>query len=274
MVTHKSSNFFIGWDVGGWNCERNPNSRDALVILDAQRQLIGSPWRGNLRQHINEAETTTAFICRLFKLCGLEAEYCQDASVTLAIDTPLGFSKEFVALITGQGNTAFIDYSEANPYLYRYTERLLFSHGLKPLSAVKDMIGSQATKGMHVLAKYAPHQSALGVWSDMNKLTAIEAYPSACKRSEMMRELLMPLIAGVIDDDNPTFSIWDGVYYIGGIEHADERDALVCALIAWSYQHLSDQVLLPHEDVPSREGWIFIPKDCLNSSHLQLINDN
>ena len=26
---------FIGWDVGGWNCDKNPTSRDALVVLHA-----------------------------------------------------------------------------------------------------------------------------------------------------------------------------------------------------------------------------------------------
>ncbi|GAB2508539.1 hypothetical protein [Microbulbifer agarilyticus] len=49
---------FIGWDVGGWNCERNANSHDALVILDQRRNIIGQPWRGNLRDSINEAVST------------------------------------------------------------------------------------------------------------------------------------------------------------------------------------------------------------------------
>jgi hypothetical protein len=45
---------YIGWDVGGWNCDKNNKSRDALVILDADLKLIGKPWRGNLRTTINE----------------------------------------------------------------------------------------------------------------------------------------------------------------------------------------------------------------------------
>ena len=32
-----ASALFIGWDVGGWNCDKNPASRDALVVLDAGR---------------------------------------------------------------------------------------------------------------------------------------------------------------------------------------------------------------------------------------------
>lgn len=48
----------IGWDVGGWNCDKNPSSRDALVVLDAH------PY--------------------------------DRAPVVPAIDTPLGFSTAFI----------------------------------------------------------------------------------------------------------------------------------------------------------------------------------
>lgn len=54
---------------------------------------------------------------------------------------------------------------------------------MKPLSAIKDMIGSQATKGMHVLAKFAPKIERCGVWTDAAGFTVIEAYPSGCKGS-------------------------------------------------------------------------------------------
>jgi hypothetical protein len=47
--------FYMGWDVGGWNCDKNGKSRDALVILDAELKLIGKPWRGNLTDAINAA---------------------------------------------------------------------------------------------------------------------------------------------------------------------------------------------------------------------------
>ena len=48
----KRPSFFIGWDVGGWNCDNNSNSRDAIVILDDDLTLVGKPWRGNLRESI------------------------------------------------------------------------------------------------------------------------------------------------------------------------------------------------------------------------------
>jgi hypothetical protein len=41
--------FYIGWDVGGWNCDHNQKSRDAIVILSHDLSIVGRPWRGNLR---------------------------------------------------------------------------------------------------------------------------------------------------------------------------------------------------------------------------------
>ncbi len=51
------SSYFVGWDVGAWNCDKNGTSRDAIVILDEQRVIVGEPWRGNLRfkEHIQWA---------------------------------------------------------------------------------------------------------------------------------------------------------------------------------------------------------------------------
>ena len=36
--------FFIGWDVGGWNCDKNGESRDAIVILDADAKNSKGPY--------------------------------------------------------------------------------------------------------------------------------------------------------------------------------------------------------------------------------------
>ena len=97
--------YFLGWDVGGWNCDKNGKSRDAIVILNQNVEIVGKPWRGNLRVPI------------------------------------------------------------------------------------KDMIGSQATKGIHTVAKFAPRRPSRGVWADCIGLTAIEGYPSACKYSATIMAL-------------------------------------------------------------------------------------
>ncbi len=233
------SSFFIGWDVGGWNCDKNNKSRDALVILNSDLDVVGKPWRGNLRTHINKAATTSDWLWTLFSMCAAEPPACT-ASVTLAIDTPLGFSEAFVRLATDLRCVEPVESSDANPYLFRQTERFLFQNGLTPLSAIKDMIGSQATKGMHVLAKFAPHSVSCGVWTDGATFTALEAYPSACKRSAMIQTLRKRYAP---------------------LGHEDEEDALICALIAHLYAQRRETLASPGDSVPMSEGWIWVPRD-------------
>jgi hypothetical protein len=233
------SAYCIGWDVGGWNCDSNGKSRDAIVILDANRAIVGKPWRGNLRSAINSAASSAGFVAALFELCGAQGKV--NASVTLAIDTPLGFSQEFIRLVTGQQAVGELGKSDTNPYLFRHTERWLFQRGLKPLSSIKDMIGSQATKGMHVLAKFAPTAVRCGVWQG-DHLTAIEAYPSACKTSDTVRALQLRY---------------------GALAHDDLDDALTCALIAFLFANQPDALYAPEPQIPLSEGWIWVPKDGL-----------
>lgn len=240
---------FIGWDVGGWNCDKNPGSRDALVVLDEQRRILGAPWRGNLRRVINQAADSVDFIARLLALCGLEDNDSVQVPVVLAIDTPLGFSFALRELFAGKPSGP-IGNSSSNPYLFRHTERFLFERGLSPLSAIKDMIGSQATKGMHVLARFAPQIERCGVWTDGQRLRAIEAYPAACKRS--------PAVAALHATSDAVADI--------GLGHADLDDALTCALIAWLFHCQPEQLVQPDPGVDLGEGWIFVPADGLASA--------
>nr|WP_255775452.1 hypothetical protein [Microbulbifer sediminum] len=253
---------FIGWDVGGWNCDRNANSRDALVVLDSKRNILGQPWRGNLRKVINEAGDTREWIRALLECCQLEVPD-NSVTATLAIDTPLGFSQAFRQLIAGDGVAGPVGASADNPYLFRHTERMLFQRGLTPLSPVKDMIGSQATKGMHALARFAPENPATGVWTSGNTLTAIEAYPAACKPSALVRKLLQPYRNAVANTQADT---WHTTGYRFGINHEDKRDALLCALVAWLYHFQPEALYQPDEATPAAEGWIFAPRDALTGS--------
>lgn len=264
-VANRECVFYIGWDVGGWNCDKNANSRDAIVILDESCSIMGIPWRGNLRQSINESRNSTEWIHALFKLCDAGTPP-DNAYYILSIDTPLGFSQNFQKLLNGDVVNDPIGASASNPYLFRQTEHFLFEHGLTPLSAVKDMIGSQATKGIHVLAKFAQKIISTGVWSDGEILTAIEAYPSACKTSITIKEFLLPFIEARIELSEPAKSVWDGAQFITMINHEDKRDALLCALIAWLYQNKSDSLMQPNKYTPQSEGWIFVPNDVLQQS--------
>ena len=67
----------VGWDVGGWNCDNNSKSRDALVIVGAHGELLGQPWRGSLRHVINEAASTVEFLAKVFALCRLASGFSE-----------------------------------------------------------------------------------------------------------------------------------------------------------------------------------------------------
>lgn len=233
-----STSFFIGWDVGGWNCDDNRKSRDAIVILDESLVIVGNPWHGNLRKCIAAATTSRDWLKALFANC--KATFPTGAvAVTMAIDTPLGFSEEFVALITRQGCAEPDATSGLNRYLFRHTERHLFERGLKPVSAIKDMIGSQATKGMHVLAKFAPEIESCGVWTDDHGFRVIETYPAACRETPAVKILLK------------------GRRKLG---HQDKDDARVCALVAYLFAPKPSRLEGPDDSVPTTEGWIWTTK--------------
>lgn len=102
------------------------------------------------------------------------------------------------------------------------------------------MIGSQSTKGMHVLARFAPKVEECGVWSDSGNLIIIEAYPAACEHSEIMRTLRRPYPM---------------------LRHADCKDALTCALVARLFAEHRDTLLSPEAEVSRNEGWIWVPRD-------------
>jgi len=241
--TTQASSFYIGWDVGAWHCKRSGDSCDAIVILDSTLKLVGEPWRDNLREAINIAPTTTDWVRQLFSLC--EAEYPGDkAMITLSIDTPLGFSDAFVRLVKEGIWAERLDDFRSNPYLFRHTEKYLSEKGLKPLSAVQDQLGSQATKGMHVIAKFAPNKEGCGVWTDGVSLTAIESYPAACKASDTIARLRR----GYAD-----------------LGHGDIEDALTCALVAYLFASAPDSLASPFPNIPRSEGWIWVPKDGLRN---------
>lgn len=237
--SHTSTDpFFIGWDVGGWNCDINANSRDAIVILDAQLRLVGTPWRGNLRESINTATSAQAWIGLLFDLCQFRSPVIPRA--VMAIDTPLGFPDAFRRLVNELRQIPAIGNSSENPYLYRQTEQFLFKRGWKPMSPIKDMIGSQATKGMHVLSKFAPQVLSCGVWSDKEHLIAIEGYPTVARKSSTVLNLRGD---------------------IGQMPNPDCEDALMCALLAYMFHTSPHNLENPGPEVPKAEGWIWIPKE-------------
>lgn len=224
----------IGWDVGGWNCDKNGTSRDAVVILSASGELIGTPWRGNLRETLNRAGNTDDFIARLMRLCSLEASVPR--RVVLAIDAPLGLPAALIALHHGTAAQTLPHTSQKNPYLFRMTERRLADEGVSPLSAIKDMIGSQTSKAMHVVRRFAPEVVSPGVWGDGLGLEVIETYPALVRhrRGQAKPE--------------------------GKAKDIDIADAHVCAEVAHIFATCPDSMDPPPGDIDLSEGWIWAPR--------------
>jgi len=235
-----SETYYIGWDVGAWHCKKNPNSRDAIVIINNDGKSIGTLWRGNLKESINESNTSFDFVKKLFELCNITNIPLLEVKIVLAIDAPLGFSDGLRKLLIGEYSDKMIEEYNNNQYLFRRTEMFLFEKGFSPLSSINHMIGSQTTKAMHVVAKFANDVTSCGVWSDGNFLTIIETYPAACKSIKV-----------------------DGNFMN---ENKDVVDALICAKIAKMFDKNKDDLEQPQEGTSNKEGWIWVPRTDISNT--------
>lgn len=234
----------IGWDVGAWHCDHNAKSRDAIVILGKDKKEIGS-WRGNLKEAIEKSRDSSCWLKNILRLCCVP-RCCvllenDNFSVTMAIDAPLGFPTAVRELISGQVIKQVGGNFRQNGYLFRTTERILADRDHRPLSAIQDMIGSQTTKAMHAVAKFAPIRASCGVWTNRSQLTVIETYPAAWKK-----------IADSPDLKTESFG------------HEDINDAFICAEVAWTFANEKWKLDPPSRDIPWEEGWIWLQKSGVN----------
>lgn len=127
--------------MGGWNCDKNPASQDALVILDLARELVGISRRGNLRIIINEAHSTENLSTSILELCQVKNDPEDSFRLLFAIDTPLGFSNASADLIVSRMPAGQVLSTSTSPNLHRETERFVFERGLSPLSPIKERPG-------------------------------------------------------------------------------------------------------------------------------------
>ncbi len=239
------TNFYIGWDVGGWNCERNPKSRDSLAVLqehDGRLAIAGRVSRGNIRDKINSTNEIHAIVN---SVC--DTDIRPEDKITMAIDTPLGFPIAIHNLLTQDQIAGEVPANYAqNPYLYRQTELWLFEKDFAPLSTIKDMIGSQATKGLHLLHKLGLKRTSCGVWTSGN-VTAVETYPTPCAESRQLAA---------------AFALLSGPFHT-----QDRMDAVYCALLARLFATNPSAVASPPPAIPTSEGWIWVPTDAIQNNN-------
>jgi len=250
------SNLYVGWDVGGWNCDRNRTSRDAVCAIAGDLEnleLVGIPWRGAIRAQLLNADGRPDFLLNLLEI------HETFEHIVVAIDTPLGWPVSLQGLITSANqNVAVPDEPGLNPFLFRGTERALNQAGIATLSAVRDQIGSQSTKGQTFLTSlgFERSQNRVGEWRK-GIWTAIETYPAPCYHSpletcyaERLRRqdrFLTATRAGA----------WVNVA-------SDLADAVMCAVVAAVFHEDPSQLRGPTSEQKAdaaREGWIWTPTE-------------
>jgi hypothetical protein len=238
---------FLGWDVGAWNCDRNRDSRDALCALEVGASgplVVGQPWRGNLRDLL-VAHEGSALIAALLRRLDVD----ETRHVTIAIDTPLRWPRRMIELVTTGAVVEVPPEADTNPYLFRAQDLALFTKGHRPLSTVRDMIGSQSTKGIHFLQRARLLPVTAGVWG-RESTVAIETYPAAAVRDVEVARLTSQLLADQIGREKKQRSdAWQ----------SDVRDAISCALVALLHRSQPERLEAPADGADATEGWIWLP---------------
>jgi hypothetical protein len=240
----------MGWDVGGWHCDRNKNSRDALVLFEAVGEGLEALgwWRGNLRE-VLVTFTGAQLVWEMITLCGLRKNGPSD--LTIAIDTPLGWPEAMLRLAHGGEPTSVPQDDNRNPYTRRATELDLAQRGYRPLSTVRDMLGSQSTKGLHFLRAARLQLATCGVWTSRQEdlsVTAIETYPAVAREDSLVSVHCTEMLT------------WPLFANSGSLPN-DVEDALICALVAHLFSDIRSAVEPIPPNAPKLEGWIILPRN-------------
>jgi predicted nuclease with RNAse H fold len=267
--------YYIGWDVGAWKCGKaKDDSCDSIVIMDEQSILgFHRDNIGALVRHLYDTEAAARprmLIDEWFRLCGSGTSkigYQPDAEYHIAIDTPLGWPRDFGLLLKHQVPASWTFQPHAtnlnNSLLYRYTEREKLRRGL---SVIVDSIGSQSAKGILLLELLNANDEQWGVWKRDN-ITLIETYPKA----SLVRAGFVDWMISLELKQNLTESFRVKIskkdekpVRYGNVTAISEDvfDAAVCACVARAHATGSPKLVSPTSDDPTdykSEGWIFYP---------------
>ena len=267
-------NYYIGWDVGAWECSSGHNkSCDALVVMNDE-EMLGFH-RDNMSVSIQEVcdaatpEKPRKLIESWFDMCEIPDRYSADASYFIAIDTPLGWPKAFTTLMNRKLDSTWkyveTESNVENKLLFRRTERELGGS----LSGVVHAIGSQSTKGMALLCAVGAELQTWGIWK-VDNVTLFETYPKPCLRSKafvawMSRLNLNRDIRKWYNPVNKETNKKERTL----LSQDDTFDAGVCACAARAFAKSRPELKQPPTiDAASEqdEGWIFYPEDQLIQS--------
>ena len=227
-----TSPIYVGWDVGAWYAQK-----DAVAFLSEDGEIIGIPEVRNLSDMIRKSKSLRELLKNLAMQCSKterDRRRLDTGRIVLAIDAPLGMPIAARTLFSGgKSYEISTENFRKNELLFRKTETYLAERGHKPMSMIQDMIGSQATKAVYMLRKFNFKMDDNGVWTS-NRLVVIETYPSACPKG---------------------FRVGRSKNY------TDQDDAITCARVARYYDKARHQLHAPIDNLPTNEGWIWIPKN-------------
>ena len=279
------STYYVGWDVGAWECPNTKfaaRSQDCITILDEGGKLLFA-WMGNIycppKNNNGDAklkdETKTLFKL-INSLIGDEnniihksndfSKIDENDKLFIAIDAILGLPNLATSLFNLDENEKNTDKVEDiiknhKKYLFRLTERNLPKHK-SPLSVLKDMLGSQATKALFTLRYWNFKWNAQELVWEMDNHISLETYPSAA-------------YANVINMNDKMEIEWNNVFNANDeppkiqlnpakdikSRWLDLNDSIICAKVAKEYKE--NNCLSPslgeEDEAAKQEGWIWLP---------------
>lgn len=237
--------FFIGWDVGAWNCDGG-DSQDALcVATETKGKLtVRGDWRGNLRQVLDEG-SGLGILREFFRVCRIEPP--KRAKAAIAIDTPLGWPQPVLQLFLC-GNATHVPMKSLSVPEDRAGP---VRPGISPAFHSSRYDRQPINKG-HSFSKEGGVEDRIRWRVDYDE-SRHRGYrnrnlPQApCKKS--------PSACKAFLDVTGTGNV------AGSKRERDLQDALRCALIAWWFRADRSKLAEPSPDIPCDEGWIWLPKD-------------
>ncbi|WP_280770820.1 DUF429 domain-containing protein [Salipaludibacillus daqingensis] len=238
----------IGWDVGGWM-----GNNHGVAICEWDRQSNKLRWKGRATEtslpddSLMSIEQLTGTADSSFEFDKLD----DDTVVVIGIDAPLGYPVPFNKLIDGGLPDMFKPSKEIyNPLAYRFTDKEIYRvFGKKPLSAVFDRIGNNATLAIFH-ARHWEREAEFKVYPFKEKDVTdnriiLEVYPALVKEKRF----------GEVHDHLKQFLPKDTM------PGTDAYDACICAIYAVASQ--TNGAILPklaeapkNNDV-KKEGWIY-----------------
>lgn len=241
--------FGIGWDVGGWQ-----GSHQAVAVASLCTNTSTVEWLGVSEAFPFEIGNSPYLIDLLIPAVGNKTakSIAQEECLTIAIDAPLAFPKDFVGLMRNENPMEFsIPEKEIeNKLAYRECERWIYDvFGKKPLSATFDKLGNNATLALMVVANLRKKGFTL-IPQEGNSahLSIIEVYPALIKSEPTRASCAIPKVACHLPNNLE--------------QGADPYDAAICALLAILYQGGYKRLGLPELTQPPQhfdfdEGWIY-----------------